>query len=168
MKKAMLSVVAWLALTSFPSVMHAGPRILGFSHMDGVDGPFLVPANAIRGIVGDEDPWVIARAEGKLDTKGHLKIQVRGLVFAPGVPNVGGTNDEADFRAVVSCLTAVSTTEVGTVNVFTAGFPATVTGDSDIDAIITLPNPCVAPIVFVIAGSEDKWFAVTGFESEAQ
>jgi len=44
---------------------------------------------------------------------------------------------------------------VGTVNVFTAGFPATVTGgDSDIDAIITLPNPCVAPIVFVIAGSE--------------
>ena len=33
---------------------------------------------------------------------------------------------------------------------------------------MTLPNPCVAPIVFVLAGSEDKWFSVTGFESEEQ
>jgi hypothetical protein len=55
---------------------------------------------------------------------------------------------------------------VTTENVTTAGFPATPTGDSDIDAMITLPNPCVAPIVFVLSGSEDKWFAVIGFESE--
>jgi hypothetical protein len=31
---------------------------------------------------------------------------------------------------------------------------------------VTLPNPCVAPVIFVLAGSEDKWFSVTGFESE--
>jgi hypothetical protein len=29
-----------------------------------------------------------------------------------------------------------------------------------------LTNPCIAPIVFILAGSEDKWFAVNGFESE--
>ena len=31
---------------------------------------------------------------------------------------------------------------------------------------MTLPNPCVAPVIFVLAGSEDKWFSVTGFEAE--
>jgi hypothetical protein len=48
----------------------------------------------------------------------------------------------------------------------TEGFPATPTGDSVIHADIELPNPCVAPIVMVLAGSENKWFAVTGFEAE--
>ena len=55
-----------------------------------------------------------------------------------------------------------------TENVTTEGFAATPFGDSDIDAQITLPNPCVAPIVFVLSGSEDKWFAVVGFESEGE
>jgi hypothetical protein len=41
-----------------------------------------------------------------------------------------------------------------------------VNGNSFIDQKLDLPNPCVAPIVFVMAGSEDKWFAVTGFERE--
>ena len=38
--------------------------------------------------------------------------------------------------------------------------------NSDIDAQIDLPEECVAPIIFIIAGSEEKWFAVTGFSSE--
>ena len=48
----------------------------------------------------------------------------------------------------------------------TDGFKASTSGDAFIDGKVTLPNPCIAPIVFVMAGSEDKWFAVTGFESE--
>lgn len=53
-----------------------------------------------------------------------------------------------------------------TKNVVTEGFPANVNGDSFINAKIELPNPCVAPVIMVLAGSEDKWFAVTGFEAE--
>ena len=53
-------------------------------------------------------------------------------------------------------------------NVETAGFPATPTGNSFIHAKVALPNPCVAPIVMVLAGSEEKWFSLTGFEAEAQ
>lgn len=41
-------------------------------------------------------------------------------------------------------------------------------GDSSIRATVNLPNPCVAPIIMVLAGSEDKWFAVTGFEAEEE
>ena len=50
----------------------------------------------------------------------------------------------------------------------TDGFPATPSGDSEIDTTVELPSPCVAPVVFVIAGSEDKWFAVTGVELEEE
>ena len=55
---------------------------------------------------------------------------------------------------------------VETQNVITDGFHANTHGDSFIHERIELPNPCVAPIVMILAGSEDKWFAVTGFESE--
>ena len=146
------------------------PRIIAFDRMYGVDGPFVGGANPIRGIVGDEAPWVVAGSvHGSLDVNGHLHVGVRGLVFGndPRVPpGEVGKNDEPTFRGTVSCLTEESETAVGTTNVTTVGFPATVTGNSDIDATLVLPNPCVAPIVLILAGSEDKWFAVTGVETD--
>ena len=135
---------------------------MAFGTMYGVDGPFIDPANAIRGIIGDEAAWKLDAARGFLATDGHLRIRVRGLIFGDGTPN-----DEPTFRGAVSCLTEnedAGTTPVA--NVITEGFPATPEGDSNIDAHVTLPNPCVAPVIFVLAGSEDKWFSVTGFESE--
>ena len=149
-------------------VRHA-KTILSFHTMYGVDGPFVGETNPIRGVSGDELPWAIAKfIRGKLNTKGRLEILVRGLVFKndPSVPpELRGKNDEDEFRALVSCLTEEGDAVV-TKNVITAGFPATTTGDSFIKATIELPNPCVAPIIMVLAGSEDKWFAVTGFEAE--
>jgi len=154
--------------TSDSSSRH-GHSIMNFSTMYGVDGPFIGEKNAIRGVVGDELPWTIdGFVFGELDTRGNLRILVHGLVFAddPSVPpDLIGTNDEAEFRGLVSCLTEVGDT-VETQNVITDGFRANTDGDSFIHARIELPNPCVAPIVMILAGSEDKWFAVTGFESE--
>jgi len=149
------------------------PNILTFDTMYGVDGPFLGEANAIRGVVGDEAPWAIAHfIKGRLTKGGRLQILVRGLVFGddPALvpPELIGKNDEENFRGLVSCLTEESETAVGRKNVVTEGFPADADGNAYIDAKIDLPNPCIAPIVFVMAGSEDKWFAVTGFERESE
>lgn len=148
---------------------HGRKTILSFRTMYGVDGPFVGDANPVRDVIGDELPWTIAGfVRGDLDNRGHLTIFVRGLVFAddPLVPpELVGTNDEPEFRGLVSCLTEVGDA-VETQNVVTDGFPADVHGNSFIHATIELPNPCVAPIVMILAGSEDKWFAMTGFESE--
>ena len=167
---ATLLVVLGLAGVS-PAVQAQSRSMLSFRTMFGVEGPFLGETNAIRGVVGDELPWEIAVAVGTLDTSGHLRIKVRGLVFKddPLVPpKRRGKNDETEFRAIVSCLTVDGAGGVAPANMTTAGFPANVQGDSDIDTIVLLPSPCVAPIVFVIAGSEDKWFSATGFETEAE
>jgi hypothetical protein len=164
-----LSVLAASALSARSS-RAAVRKVLSVHSMFGVVGPFVGGANPIRGLVGDELPWAIGHAtHGQLDANGRLKLHVQGLVFAddPSVPpELRGTNDEAFFRAVVSCLTVDSTGAVVTTNLVTDGFPATTSGDAEIDATVDLPRTCVAPIVFVIAGSEDKWFAVTGAESE--
>ena len=145
------------------------PNILTFDTMYGVEGPFLGEGNALRGVVGDEAPWEVEHfIKGRLAKNGRLQIVVRGLVFAddPSVPpDLVGKNDEETFRGLVSCLTEEGETVV-TANVETGGFPADEEGNSFIDEKLDLPNPCIAPIVFVMAGSEEKWFAVTGFESE--
>ena len=99
---------------------------------------------------------------------GTLTITVRGLVFPnrPEVPKeLRGINDEDEFRGIVSCLSE-SGDDVTTVNVATRGFRASRNGNAVIAQRIKLPNPCVAPIVFVVAGDEDDWLAVTGIELE--
>jgi hypothetical protein len=161
--------LALLAAATDAPAKHGSHTLLAFDTMYGVDGPFIGETNAIRGVVGDELPWEIAVGKGSLKENGHLKIKIRGLVFKSEDPvpaEKRGINDEAEFRALVSCLTEDGTA-TPTSNVMTTGFPATTSGNADIDATLVLPNPCVAPLVFVLSGSEDKWFSVNGFESEA-
>ena len=64
---------------------------------------------------------------------------------------------------VLSCVTATGTFS----NLSTAAFPATTGpataggGNSDNEATVSLPSPCIAPIVFVTS-SGGSWFAATG------
>jgi hypothetical protein len=172
MKKWLLC--AAVLLSASPELSHKSaaaqltPRILiRFTSMYGVDGPFVGDANPIRGIPGDELPWQIRSVDGTVWTDGSLAINVRGLVFPndPVVPpNLRGINDEDHFRAGVSCLTE-NGNSVATVNTATLGAPASRTGDAFIAAKIKLPNPCVAPIVFILGGDEDHSLAISGNEN---
>src|SRR5262245_53912372 len=109
---AVCSVIGLAFAASADNGKHHGPKhqlprtLVAFHSMYGVDGPFVGEANAIRGVPGDEEPWEIERASGRLDTEGHLLIHVQGLVFKDNPdPNLIGKNDEAEFRGLVSCLT---------------------------------------------------------------
>src|SRR4026207_467183 len=65
-----------------------GKTPIPFSPMSGGDGPFVGDAFPIRGVRGDELPWEVRGASGRLDTDGHLTLRIRGLVFKDeeGVP----------------------------------------------------------------------------------
>jgi hypothetical protein len=88
-------------------------------------------------------------------------LAVNALVFAAG-PNAG-KNTITSFRAVVSCLDATGSP----VNVATDPFPATVGtvaeggGNAEIETRLALPQPCIAPIVFVTSPG-GAWFATIG------
>src|SRR5262245_4692939 len=148
--------------------LHSGNTLIAFDKMYGVDGPSLDVPFPVGGILGDELPWEIRSAQGRLDTDGHLTLKVRGLVFTHDdeVPaDLQGTNDEPQFRAAVACVTEEGES-LTTKTVISSGFTATPSGNATIKTTLELPNPCIAPVVFVLAGSEEKWFAVTGFESD--
>jgi hypothetical protein len=130
-----------------------------------------LPQVDINGNTGAGAPWVIADGDGVLSIDGDINIIVRGLVFAPSVPKVGGTNPVPKFRAIVSCTTVTGgVTE--TINITTGAFPADAKGNCLISDEVTLPDPCFAPIVFVgpappgVIGDTQivggTWFAVTG------
>jgi hypothetical protein len=143
-------------------------KIVSFETMYGVDEGF-VDNKAIRNVLGDELPWAVGSAVGSLTVGGHLTAKVRGIVFTNDEevpPELRGINDEPTFRALVSCLLSEKKgKKISTVNVTTAPFAATSAGDSNIDAWVKLPSDCVAPIIFIISGSEEHWFAVTGAET---
>jgi hypothetical protein len=103
----------------------------------------------------------MAAAHGELKASGKLEIDVQGLVFAAG-PNTG-SNTIPNFRAIVSCLKSDGTV----MNITTDLFPATTGaasaggGNAKIEAQLALPQPCIAPIIFVTSPG-GAWFSTTG------
>jgi hypothetical protein len=138
--------------------------VLEFDTMVGVDGPFLGTSNPIRGVNGGGLPWILDRGKGELEGNGTLSVEVRGLVI-PGACNGVDCNPAPFFRAIVSCLTVedgiVVERNVATENGAEVMIGDPTAGDAEIEAMLQLPDPCVAPIVFVTSPT-GSWFAATG------
>jgi hypothetical protein len=164
------SLSAFLLLSTFfagtvSNVAAKGPKILKFDTMVGVPSG-LIGTNSqtpLRGISGGGIPWTVADASGELRANGHLEIEVQGLVLAAGAN--AGSNPVGTFRGLVSCVKSDGTFD----NILTDPFPATTGlasaggGNATIEADLTLPQPCIAPIIFVTSGTSGAWFAATGF-----
>ncbi len=156
---ALVMVTAWMARPTVgaPGGLNDETKILRFQTMVGVKPPYTGAANPIRGIRGGGAPWDIADAKGELRADGEIDIKVRGLVLTNT-----GVNPVTDFRAIVSCLSTDASGLPITVNVQTGLFPADENGDCVIADQVDLPDPCIAPIVFVTSPT-GSWFAATGF-----
>jgi len=140
-------------------------KVLQWKTMVGVpDGLTGVKSNGpLRGLNGGGIAWTLDSGRGMLQANGHVEVEVEGLVLAAGAN--AGTNPVAAFKVLVSCVRSDGTFA----NVLsTESFPATTGaasaggGDSELETTLTLPSPCIAPIVFVTSGT-GSWFAATGF-----
>jgi hypothetical protein len=147
-------------------------KLLEFDSMAGVPKAYTGSTNAIRGINGGGFPWVIASGSGQLNSNGDLNVHVRGLVLDPNDPSViaaglAGQNPIAQFKVILSCQSLDANGNAVVVNETTAGFPATTGpaakggGDAHIKTHISIPKPCIAPILFVTSPG-GAWFAATG------
>src|SRR5262252_9218182 len=169
----LLAAIGGAALVSAAAVQGVGASddpgpatVLKFSTMTPVTGPYVGTANPIRGEPGGGLPWLITAGTGSLKRDGHLLVRVRGLVLAKQAPvptALQGINPFPDFRALVSCQSIGAGNTATIANVSTGDFKADPAGDSTINAQVSLPRPCIAPIVFVTGPTgTDAWFAVTG------
>lgn len=141
---------------------HRSRTVLEADVLVGVSRPYTGAANAIRGVPGGGRPWVIAKGEVELKSNGKVKVEVEGLVIDPNEPiAAAGTNPAGPFKALVSCLSTDATGAAVTTNVSSDAFPADLAGNSEFETSVVLPNPCIAPIVFV-TNAGGSWFAATG------
>jgi len=168
MKRRLVSTAAAVTVVGLLGVAFAGAagartdRMLAFDVMTPVVVPYVGSTNPIRGINGGGLAWELHSGRGQLTAGGSLKVEVEGLVLAATHSNPIGL-----FKAIVSCQ-AIVAGAAQVVNVATGTFTATTGlasaggGNADIEAQLTLPEPCIAPIVFVASGG-GSWFAATGF-----
>jgi hypothetical protein len=155
-------LVLLVGLLAQATIASAGTsNILKAETMVGVPQAFTGTQAPLRGLNGGGIPWMLSDAKVVLTSDGHLTVKVEGLVLAAGAS--AGTNPISSFRAIVSCLQSDTTV----LNVSTDPFPATTGaasaggGNAKFEGDVTLPDPCIAPIVFVTS-TGSAWFASTG------
>lgn len=161
---ALLSVLLFVSAFfagSTTSVTAKEPKILEFDTMVGIPAALTRDASLapLRGISGGGIPWTLTSAHGELKASGKLEIEVQGLVLATTL-----SNPSPVFRAIVSCVKSDGTF----LNILTDAFPATTGlasaggGNSQIETTVALPQPCIAPVIFVTSNG-GAWFAATGY-----
>lgn len=168
MKKLLLVTLSVMLVSAFfaGSTSRATAKelkILEFDTMVGVPAGLTGAQSqpVLRGINGGGIPWTLTSGHGVLNASGKLDVEVRGLVLAAGTNT--GSNPSAVFRALVSCLKSDGSVQ----NILTNAFPATTGpassggGNAKIKAKVSLPQPCIAPIIFVTSDG-GSWFAATG------
>ena len=165
-----LAVVFCFVASAFPLAVDDGDSraLFEFHRLTPVVAPFTGNTNPIRGLGGGGIPWRIRSGHAELNASGRLEVHVRGLVLNAG-PNAG-TNPIAKFAAILSCQ-SVNTSEnapaPAILNLVAGVASATAAGDADIEGTVSLPSPCIAPIVFVAipatSTASARWLAASGF-----
>ena len=154
---ALLGAASLVVGSAAAASAHHSPDLVSFESMTTVTGSAVGAVND-RGIVGGGKPWVITSGSGEVDRDGNVHVTVTGLVIA--VAPFNGTNPVPAFGVTVSCITPH-----GIVNVRTATAAATKAGDATINGTVTLPHPCLDPIVFVTSPT-GAWFAMSNGEDD--
>jgi hypothetical protein len=109
------------------------------------------PGTVVAGVTGAGHAWAIDHGNAKLFSDGRVDLTVEGLVLTPE-----GTNPVANGRVVVSCNGG------GAGNIVQSGLvPFSPDGDAHFNNWLTLPSPCLAPVIFFTSGG-GAWFAVSG------
>jgi len=159
-------LAALMLVAAIPAAVGgSGKAIIRTQVLTGLPLAYTGTKAPIRGVNGGGVPWVIGFGRAELAQGGWLEVKVKGLVIDPDDPTaisrgIAGTNPSATFRALVSCLTA----DGGMQNVLSDPFPATTglgAGDAEAELQLSLPDPCIAPVLFVTSAG-GAWFASSG------
>jgi hypothetical protein len=111
-----------------------------------------VAGQVLLGVPGGGRPWTLVRGDAKLWADGSIDLKVHGLLLGPGGTNEG-TNPVTLGRAIVVCN--------GVDKVLSETVPFDADGDARVKTTLTLPSPCLAPVIF-FGSAGGSWFAVSG------
>ena len=147
---AALGLLAVLALGSSSVAADSGGH--GGKVIDTSLAGIPVAGQVLLGVPGGGRPWTLVRGDATLWADGWLDVKVHGLLLGPGGANEG-TNPVTLGRAIVVCN--------GVDKVMSETVPFTPAGDARVMTQLTLPSPCLAPVIF-FGSAGGSWFAVSG------
>jgi hypothetical protein len=114
---------------------------------------------AIRHVPAGAVPWTLRRGSTFVNAAGQFSLTVRGLLIT-------GTNTSLDGTTgpVTSVIPTLTCRGMPPMLVSTPPIPLSPEGDAQVHGRITIPTPCLAPIVLVRANiGDDPWIATSGF-----
>lgn len=117
-----------------------------------------VAGQLIAGISGGA-PWDVAAGEARIESNGDLTVEVAGLVLQTPIIASDPVYPVLGVCGSLVCQKTAAGAPTNEQVATTGNFPLSpVTGNAEIDASITLPAICVAPIVLVRASAVDSGF----------
>jgi len=111
-------------------------------------------------------PWVVsAGSDTRLTGDGRLRADIRGLVITGTGGALDGTvGPVQNVVAALTCTNSASGDAGAPSLVATAPVPLSAAGNARIDQRISVPVPCIAPVVLIRANSASgPWIAASGF-----
>jgi len=103
------------------------------------------PNSSAGGVVSGGAPWVVREGSASIGGR-KLEVEVSGLLLGPGAPAaVAGTVGPVQMVAA----SVVCGGSGGTVAATTEAVSLSSLGDAHIESGITLPSPCLAPVVLI-------------------
>ena len=112
---------------------------------------------SFHGIAPGGVPWILDESQVRLRGDGRIEIEIEGLV----IPTLGTPGPVTSVSASLLCGADASAGPAAT----TGTVPLSSAGDAEIEAQLTLPATCLAPIVVVHPnGGVTRYIAVTGWK----
>ncbi len=153
LKGTVVMVLGALLLAGVPAG-NASAQILFESGVEGIQ----VGGQTIAGIAGGA-PWDVAAGEARIESDGQLTVEVEGLVLATPIIPADPVFPVLGVCGSLVCQKTAAGDPTNEQVATTGSFPLSpVTGDAEVDANITLPAVCVAPIVLLRVSAVDSGF----------
>lgn len=148
------------------------------NHSNNANGSFessvvgSVPSTTVGGVASGGAPWTVASGEASVSGSGKLEVEVQGLLLTTGAPaNLVGTTGPV----IMVAASLVCGGSGGTVAASTDGVSLSPAGNAEIEATVTVPATCMAPVILVrvfnsagAPGSQlGPFIALTGFNMSA-
>ncbi len=125
--------------------------------LDSSLAPSLPTDAAFHGVGPGGVPWQLDRGDVRIKADGEFDLELRGLV----IPSLGTPGPVTTVAASLFCGADASTAAATTGQV-----PLSGQGDARIEANLSLPATCLAPIVLVHPnGGTARYISITGWRS---
>jgi hypothetical protein len=108
------------------------------------------PGAAVGGVSSGGAPWVVNQGDASFSTEGRIRVQLQGLLIAPGgPPNLVGTTGPVAMVGATLVCGGSGGTPVPVPDISVTPTPLSSSGNAEINQAVTLPGVCFGPVVVV-------------------